>query len=194
MARPREQLVLSRNVLSQDEVRDLIQRTRPVDPLSIRNRAIVELFYACGLRTSELCDLKVGDVDLKEQTVVIVHGKGGRSRVVPIGQYAAHYIELYLARARKYMLAGRREDPGNLFLSSRGNPFDRSSINKTVMRSVAKALTGDKRISAYWFRHYAEFRTIPSSGATTRRQSRKRGPEGTRASQALGIVLRSTCC
>ncbi len=153
MIRPREQIVVSRNVLSQEEVRDLIQGIRPIDPLSIRNRAIVELFYACGLRTSELCDLKIGDVDLKEQTVTIAHGKGGRSRVAPIGQYAAHYVELYLSRARKYMLAGKRKDPGNLFLSGRGNPFDRSSINKTVMRSAAMALACGKRVSAYTFRH-----------------------------------------
>lgn len=152
MARPREQATLSRDVLSQDEVRELIQGTRPIDPLSMRNRAIVELFYACGLRTSELCDLKIGDVDFREQTLTIVYGKGGRSRIVPIGQYATHYIQLYLAQARKHMLAGRRQDPGNLFLSGRGNPFDRSSINKTVMRSVGRALGGDKRISAYTFR------------------------------------------
>ncbi len=48
VASPREQVILSRNVLLQDEVRELIQRTRPVDPLSMRNRAIAELFYACG--------------------------------------------------------------------------------------------------------------------------------------------------
>lgn len=113
----------------------------------------MELFYACGLRTSELCDLKIGEVDLKEQTVTIVRGKGGRSRIAPIGQYAAHYVELYLSRARKYMLAGRRDDPGNLFLSGRGNPFDRSSINKTVMRSVGRTLADSKRVSAYTFRH-----------------------------------------
>ena len=150
---PREHVILSRSILSQDEVRELIQRTRPIDPLSMRNRAIVELFYGCGMRTSELCNLKVGDVDLKEQTVTIFRGKGGRSRVVPIGQYAAHYVELYLTRARKHMLAGQREDPGNLFLSGRGNPFDRSSINKTVIRSVSKNLSSGKRISAYAFRH-----------------------------------------
>ncbi len=72
---------------------------------------------------------------------------------MPIGKYAVHYIELYLADSRKHMLAGRREDPGNLFLSGRGNPFDRSSINKTVMRSVGKALSDGKRISAYTLRH-----------------------------------------
>ncbi|KKL64703.1 hypothetical protein LCGC14_2162340, partial [marine sediment metagenome] len=55
----------------------------------------MELFYACGLRTSELCHLMIGDVDLKEQTATIVNGKGGRSRIVPIGQYASHYVELY---------------------------------------------------------------------------------------------------
>ena len=150
---PKERYQIDRNILSQDDVRLLLENLPTRDPLSIRNRAIVELFYACGLRTSELCDLKLGDVDLKEQTVTIVRGKGGRSRVLPIGQYAAHYIGLYGDRARKYMLRGRHTDPGNLFLSQRGNPFDRSTINKTVMRTVSKALPLDARISCYGFRH-----------------------------------------
>ena len=150
---PRERYQLSIKVLSQDEVRGLITSTKPRTPLEIRNRAIVELFYACGLRTSELCQLMIGDVDLKEQTATIVNGKGGRSRIVPIGQYASHYVELYLERARKYMMRGRREDPGFLFLSQRGNPFDRSSINKTVIKSVTRGVGIDNKVSCYSFRH-----------------------------------------
>jgi len=113
----------------------------------------VELFYACGIRTSELCNLKIHDVDLKEQTVIVVKGKGNKSRMLPIGQYASYYISLYLEKVRKYMLKGKRNDPGYLFLSQRGNPFNKSTINKCVMRSVAHKAELDKAISCYTMRH-----------------------------------------
>jgi site-specific recombinase XerD len=62
-------------------------------------------------------------------------------------------VQLYVEKARKYMLRGRTVDPGHLFLSQRGNPFDRSRINKTVMRSVTKGLAISKKVSCYSFRH-----------------------------------------
>ena len=73
---------------------------------------MLELLYACGMRTTELCRLKVVDVDLQEQTAFIEKGKGNISRSVPIGQYAAHYIGEYVAKARRYFLKGKRSDPG----------------------------------------------------------------------------------
>ena len=150
---PREEQHLTRNILSEKEVFELLEKTKPIDPLSIRNRSILELFYSCGIRTSELCNLKVQDIDLKEQTVTIIKGKGGKSRVLPIGQYCSHYMKLYLDKARKYMLKGKRNDPGYLFLSQRGNPFNKSTINKTVIRSVTRNSNLEKPISAYCFRH-----------------------------------------
>jgi len=149
---PREEHKMTRNILTENEVLSLLENLKLTDPVSIRNRAIVELFYGCGVRTTELCNLKVHDVDLKEQTVVIVKGKGNKSRVVPIGQYASYYIQLYLEKARKYMLKGKRNDPGYLFLSQRGNPFNNTTINKSVMRSVAKKLDKKKYLSCYSFR------------------------------------------
>ncbi len=149
---PREEHKITRNILTENEVLSLLENLKLTDPVSIRNRAIVELFYGCGIRTTELCQLKVQDVDLKEQTVTIVKGKGNKSRVVPIGQYAVYYIQLYLEKARKYMLKGKRNDPGYLFLSQRGNPFNNTTINKSVMRSVAKKLDKKKYLSCYSFR------------------------------------------
>ena len=73
---PKEQQRLTRNIPSQQEVFELLNHTQLRGPVSIRNRAVIELFYACGIRTSELCNLKTTDVDLKEQTVTIVNGKG----------------------------------------------------------------------------------------------------------------------
>ncbi len=150
---PREGRQLPRNILSQDEVVELLRNMKDRGPVGLRNRAIVELLYACGMRTSELCNLRVGDVDLKDQTATIVHGKGDKTRIVPIGQYASHFVGQYLASGRRHMLRWRREDPGVLFLSQRGNPFDRSSLNKCVLRAVARSLPSGKPISAYTFRH-----------------------------------------
>ena len=144
---------LIRNVLTEGEMKELLASIKTRTPVGLRNRAIFELLYACGIRTSELCNLKTEDVDLKEQTVVVVHGKGGKSRLMPIGQYATHYIEEYLQRARKFMLRGTSRDPGNLFLSSRGRPFGRSTLNSTVIRTVRKSVTFKKHFSAYSCRH-----------------------------------------
>jgi len=150
---PKEEQRLMRNILSEREVFTLLEKTKLRDPVSIRNRAIVETFYATGMRTSELCNLKIHDIDLKEQTVTIVKGKGNKSRIVPLGQYGSYYISLYLEKARKYMLKGKRDDPGYLFLSLRGNPFNKSTINKSVMRSIRNKIKLNKEISCYTFRH-----------------------------------------
>ena len=150
---PKEEQRLTRRVPTDDEMRDLLDAVKPRDAESIRDRAILELFYACGIRTSELCDLKVSEVDLKEQTATIVHGKGGKTRIVPIGQYAAYYIGLYLGKARKRLLRGKKLDPGNLFLTANGNPFSRQTINRSVMGRVNRLLDGEKRITCYSLRH-----------------------------------------
>lgn len=150
---PKEEQRLTRNILSEKEVFELLDNTKLRGPVGIRNRAILELFYACGIRTSELCNLRVHDVDLKEQTVTIVKGKGNKSRLLPIGQYASFYIQQYLEKARKYMLKGKRNDLGYLFLSQRGNPFNKSTINKSVMRSVIQKMKLKKHVSCYSFRH-----------------------------------------
>ena len=152
---PKEEQRLTRTVLTAEETMDLLKAVPPRDPVSMRDRAILELFYACGIRTTELCNLKVSEVDLREQTVIIVHGKGGKSRIVPIGQYATHYIGLYLEKGRKRLLMGKRTDPGTLFLTSRGTPFSRETINRTVMGRANRLLDGKKRISCYSFRHAA---------------------------------------
>ena len=144
---------LVRTILTEHEVLDLLKAIEPRDPASTRDRAILELFYACGMRTSELCNLKIADVDLTQQTATIINGKGGKSRIVPIGQYAAHFIQGYIENARRRLLMGKRDDPGNLFLSSSGTPFTRESINRSVMGRVNRILEGKKRVTCYSFRH-----------------------------------------
>ena len=152
---PKEEQRLTRTLLTEDEVLALLARIGPRDATSTRDRAILELFYACGIRTSELCDLKVSDIDFQAQTVTVVHGKGGKSRILPIGQYASHYVGLYLENARRRLVRGRKVDPGTLFLSAIGTPFTRKTINRAVMGRVNKLLDGEKQITCYAFRHMA---------------------------------------
>ena len=95
----------------------------------------------------------VSEVDLKDQTATILRGKGGKTRIVPIGQYAAHYIGLYIRDARRRLLRGQRADPGNLFLSAIGTPLNRQTINRAVFDKINRRLEGDKRLTCYSFRH-----------------------------------------
>jgi len=150
---PKEERRITRNILTEKEILRLLETLNGQDPLSIRNRAIIELFYGCGLRTTELCLIKIRDLDLKEQTVTIVRGKGGKTRIVPIGQYATYYIQRYLDKARNRMLKGKRIDSGILFLTRRGNAFNNTTINSSVMRSLEKKLGTKKHLSCYCMRH-----------------------------------------
>ena len=150
---PKQEKRLPRAILTEDEVMAILQSFDSRTAVATRNRAILELLYACGMRTTELCQLKVADVDFQEQTVFIEKGKGNISRSVPIGQYAAHYIGEYLAKARKFFLKGKRNDSGFLFLTQFGNPFDRKTVNKFVMKPIQRKLQFKKNITVYSFRH-----------------------------------------
>ena len=150
---PREEQRLVRNIMTEEQVLEVLRRTEPRDPIRMRNRAILELLYSCGIRTKELCDLTIPEVDLAQQTITIVNGKGGKSRFLPLGQYACHYIGLYLEQGRRRLLKGKPDDPGNLFLSSHGNQLDRKNVSRLVLTASLRGVDLDKHISLYSFRH-----------------------------------------
>jgi len=97
-------------------------------PLAVRNRALVEIVYSCGLRSAETVGLDLGDVDF-EQELVHVHGKGGKDRVVPLGEQAAYLLALYLRDARPKLARGAESA---LFLSARGRRLDTSTLRRLV--------------------------------------------------------------
>jgi site-specific recombinase XerD len=97
-------------------------------PLELRNRALFELVYSAGLRSREAADLRLGDVDF-EQERVHVHGKGGKERVVPLGEEAAYRLRLYLEDGRPRLARGAVDA---LFLSARGRPLDTSTLRRIV--------------------------------------------------------------
>jgi site-specific recombinase XerD len=97
-------------------------------PLALRNRALVELVYSAGLRAQEAVGLSLADVDFEQETV-LVRGKGGKERSVPLGEEAAHRLRLYLEAARPRLARGAEDA---LFLSVRGRPLDTSTLRRLL--------------------------------------------------------------
>jgi site-specific recombinase XerD len=111
-----------------DEVDAVLEQVTGDEPLAIRNRALLELVYSAGLRSREAVDLDLGDVDF-EQEAVHVKGKGGKERVVPLGEEAAYRVRRYLEQSRPELARGAEDA---LFLSARGRRLDTSTIRRLL--------------------------------------------------------------
>jgi site-specific recombinase XerD len=111
-----------------DEVDGEIETLAGDGPLAVRNRALVELVYSAGLRSQEAVDLDLADVDF-EQELLHVRGKGGKERVVPLGEEAAHSLAVYLRDARPQLARGA---VNALFLSARGRRLDTSTLRRLL--------------------------------------------------------------
>jgi site-specific recombinase XerD len=96
-------------------------------PIPLRNRALVELVYSAGLRSAEAVGLDLGDVDFEQEHVHVRQGKGGKERVVPLGEEAAHWVSRYLHDARPLLASGANDA---LFLSVRGRRLDTSTLRR----------------------------------------------------------------
>ncbi|HEU4450376.1 MAG TPA: tyrosine-type recombinase/integrase [Gaiellaceae bacterium] len=110
------------------ETDELVRGVERDGPLGARNRALLELVYSAGLRAQEAVDLRLADVDF-EQELVHVRGKGGKERVVPLGEEAAYRLRLYLEQARPHLARGAVDA---LFLSARGRPLDTSTLRRLL--------------------------------------------------------------
>jgi integrase/recombinase XerD len=135
--------------LTRDEVTRLLDAPDASKPLFWRDRAILELLYASGLRVSELVDLPLSGLDLDEAWAT-VFGKGSRERLVPIGAPAVRTLERYLREVRPRLDKGRGQ--GRVYLNARGNPMRRESIWKLVKDSAKRAGIA-KNVSPHTLRH-----------------------------------------
>ena len=122
--------------LSPAQVEALLAAPDVNTPLGIRDRAILEVFYATGLRVSELTALRATDVDMR-MGLVTAFGKGRKERLVPLGEEAQRWVRRYLEEVRT-RLARRREDPV-LFLSNRGRKISRMGLWGLVRRHAVAA-------------------------------------------------------
>lgn len=150
-------------VMSVEEVEKLLQAPNLTQPLGIRDRAMLELLYASGLRVSELVAVKVADIDLKVGFIRVM-GKGSKERIVPLGGKALEWVGKYLQKVRP-QLAGDSTDP-HLFLSERRTKITRQEFWYRLKQYAAAARI-KKEISPHTLRH--SFAThLLSNGADLR--------------------------
>ena len=137
------------HVLTRDEVNRLLSQPHGSEPAALRDRALLETMYACGLRASETIGLELRDIDLEEQ-VLRARGKGSKERVVPIGRKAVEALRLYIERGRPRLVNGRPEP--HVFVNFRGGALTRQGLYKIVRRHALRAGLAD-RMSPHTLRH-----------------------------------------
>ncbi|MBC9249668.1 site-specific tyrosine recombinase XerD [Pseudomonas alcaligenes] len=135
--------------LSEADVEALLAAPELDDPLGLRDRAMLEVLYACGLRVSELVSLTLEQVNLR-QGVLRVFGKGSKERLVPMGEEAIAWIERYVREARPFLLAGKPSDV--LFPSLRGEQMTRQTFWHRI-KHQARAAAIAKPLSPHTLRH-----------------------------------------
>ncbi|HEX9966684.1 MAG TPA: site-specific tyrosine recombinase XerD [Solirubrobacterales bacterium] len=136
-------------VLNYAEVQKLLAAPRGSEPTTLRDRALLEVLYACGLRASETIGLELGDLDMHEG-FLRARGKGSKERLVPLGRQAIAAISVYLRSGRPKLVGDRHE--AKLFVNFRGGPLSRQGLYKIVQRHARAAGLGG-RMSPHTLRH-----------------------------------------
>jgi integrase/recombinase XerD len=137
---PRLGRTLPKNILSPQEIELVMLQPNLADPLGLRDRAILEVLYATGLRRIEMVNLKLFDLQLDRGLVVVRQGKGKKDRYVPIGERASAWLQKYIREARPPLAL--QPDDFTVFLTAEGEPFSRDHLTSTVREHVVAAKTG----------------------------------------------------
>jgi integrase/recombinase XerD len=137
---PRLGRTLPKNILSVAEIEQVMLQPNLADPLGVRDRAILEVIYATGLRRIEMVNLKLFDPQLDRGLIVVRQGKGKKDRYVPIGERASAWLTKYIREARPRLAL--EPDDLTVFLTAEGEPFSRDHLTYTVREHVLAAKTG----------------------------------------------------
>jgi integrase/recombinase XerD len=137
-------------VLSFAEIDKLLQTPNVEEKLGLRDKAILELFYSCGLRVSELINLKISDLYFNDE-VIRVLGKGSKQRIVPIGSIAVYWVTEYLQKVR-FSLEKKMKSENIIFLNVRGTKLSRMGIWKIVNKYAQEAEIS-REFHPHTFRH-----------------------------------------
>jgi integrase/recombinase XerD len=132
--------------LNRTDIENLLLVPDVSQEIGLRDRAILELMYACGLRVSEAVELRIGDVDI-DSGILICKGKGGKTRKVPVGNSAIEWLKSYLVLRRKK----ENIEISNIFVSSTGKPINRQTIFLFIKEYAAKI--GLEDVSPHTLRH-----------------------------------------
>jgi integrase/recombinase XerD len=147
---PRGEKRLPKHILTASEAEHVLAAPPVSDPLGLRDRAILEVFYSTGMRRMELIGLKVHDLDAERGTVFIRQGKGKKDRMIPMGERAFGWVRRYLEEARPQLALS--PDDGTVFLTNVGLAFEANRLTQLVRDYVDRAEIG-KQGSCHLFRH-----------------------------------------
>ncbi len=139
------------DVLSEAEISALLDGVNTLTPGGLRDRAILELMYATGMRISEVANLKIHDYDTVAQYIRCM-GKGSKERIVPVGKIAADWVDEYIDKVRRGILDKTATSSGELFLNKKGKKFSRVWLWKIIVKRVAEAGLR-KEITPHTLRH-----------------------------------------
>ena len=140
-------------VLSVEEIKKIFNQSENTDNelLGLRDRCIIELLYSCGLRVSELCELKINNIQF-DSNVIRFFGKGNKERIIPLTFYAKEWMERYLYQSRQILLNRKLSEQKYVFLSNNGKRLTRAAIWQSIKKYVnAAGIT--KTVSPHTFRH-----------------------------------------
>jgi len=138
-------------IVSMQQIDQLLQTPDTTKPLGIRDRAILEVMYATGLRITELIELTTNDVHLSMKLIQIV-GKGNKERLIPIGDMGCKWLDYYLTTTRPKLMEKASQDTNVIFLNSRGSPLSRQGVWKNI-KKLAKKAGLKKSITPHTLRH-----------------------------------------
>jgi integrase/recombinase XerD len=147
---PKKDFVLPK-VLSEDEVTRMLENIPTLQIQDVRDRALLEILYGCGLRVSEVCALSMEDI-VSEGELLRVKGKGSKERLVPICSTAGRELEKYMTLFRPSFLKASSSET-HIFLTRLGRPFTRQGVFKVVRERAILAGISPSRISPHVLRH-----------------------------------------
>ncbi len=138
-------------VLSEEETFAMLDAVDGDSPRDVRDRAILETMYGCGLRVSELCEMQLEDI-VADGELLRITGKGSKERLVPIGGAAGRALNRYIAEARPFFLRGDLA-VSTMFLTRLGGKFTRQGVFKIIKERAAAVGIAKERISPHVLRH-----------------------------------------
>ncbi|GIN61516.1 tyrosine recombinase XerC [Robertmurraya siralis] len=139
------------NFFYEEELAILFQACDISDPIGQRNRAILELLYATGIRVSECCSIHLQDIDM-ELSTLLVHGKGRKDRYVPFGNFAEVALERYITEGRKAIMQQNKQSHDVLLVNFRGGPLTTRGL-RTVLNKIVEQSSLNSKIHPHKLRH-----------------------------------------
>ncbi len=137
--------------IAEERIATLLDAPDAGTAAGLRDRAMLELMYACGLRVSELVTLPLAQIHLREKFVQVLAGKGGKQRLVPMGETAAEWLQRYLSESRPVLTAGRQLPEA--FVNQRGEALTRQGFWYIIKQYAAAAGIADKQLTPHALRH-----------------------------------------